>query len=189
MTTPENGPPDKPAEDFTKSWRYKVGLALIILGNGGLIVGLLLPVLGLAPVGHAGIVGLLIVGGEVVSLSSIVFLGKAGFKAIKSKIFGVVKAGYIAKVSPLRHYIGIALLLTNVVTHYTFALYAWDAFGATTPETPLPVVWGLDFAQQETLVSWLFFGGEICFLLAIYVLGADWWERVRKVFVWQEPEG
>ena len=189
MTTPENGPSEKPAEDFTKSWRYKVGLGLFILGQVALVVGLLLPVLGLAPAGKAGIVGVLIIGGEVVSLSSIVFLGKEGFKALKNKILSPVKAGYVAPVGPVRHYIGIVLLLTNVVTTYTMAVYAWDAFGAATREDPTSVVWGLDIAQQASMVGWLFFIGEISFIIALYVLGADWWGRFRNVFVWQEPEG
>ena len=179
---------DVPAEDFTRTWRYKVGMALIIIGNVGLVIGLLLPVLGLTAGGKAGLVGVLIIGGEIVSLFSIVFLGKEGFKAIKSKIFGVVKAGYAAPVGPVRHYIGIVLLCTNVVTFYVMILYAWDSLGAATPEGPHPVTWGLDLAQQESLVLWLWLIGDLSFLLAIYVLGADWWQRMREIFVWQKPE-
>jgi hypothetical protein len=144
-------------------------------------------VFGLASGATAGLVGALVVGGEVLSLSSIIFLGMEGFKAIKSKVFGVVTAAYVEPVGPVRHYIGIALLCTNVLTTYAMVIYAWEAFGATTVETPMPEIWGLDFAQQGTLVLWLFLIGEISFLIGIYVLGADWWGRVRRVFVWQKP--
>ena len=37
---------EKPAEDFTRSWRYKVGLGLIIIGHGIMALGLLSPMLG-----------------------------------------------------------------------------------------------------------------------------------------------
>jgi hypothetical protein len=79
------------------------------------------------------------------------------------------------------------LLCANVVTYAILALYAWDSFGAATPEGPHPIVWGLNLAQQESLVSWLFLIGEGCFLIAIYVLGADWWGKFRRIFVWEAP--
>ena len=185
MSASENQSTEKLAEGFTRTWRYKVGLFMIIAGNGIILIGLLLSLLGVG----AGIVGAALLGGEVVSLASIAFLGKEGFKAIKSKAFAFVKAGYAARVGPIRHYNGIALLCTNVLTTYITVLYAWAAFGATTPESPTPVIWGLEFAQQEALVFWLFLIGEISFLISIYVLGADWWGRFRRIFVWEAPEG
>ena len=178
-----------PLKDFTRTWRYKVGLGLIIIGNAILVVGILLPVVGPAPKGKAGLVGLMIVGGELISLASIAFLGKEGFKAIKSKIFGAVRAGYVRPVGRVRHYIGIVLLCSNVVTTYLMVLYAWDSFRPASPEGPHLEVWGLGLAQQESLVLWLWLVGDLSFLIAIYVLGAEWWGRVRKLFVWQEPEG
>ena len=185
MNTSVSQSKEMPVEDFTRTWRYKVGLGLILFGHVILVAGLLLPVLGLA---SASLVGVLVVGGEIISISSIVFLGKEGFLAIKSKVFAFVKAGYAGPVGPTRHYIGIALLCTNVLTTYLMVLYAWDAFAATTPADPMPRIWELDFTQQGTLVFWLFLSGEISFLIGIYVLGADWWGRVRNVFVWEAEE-
>ena len=185
MSASENQSTEKLAEDFTRTWRYKVGLVMIIAGNGVILLALLLPLLGVG----VGTVGAMVLGGEVVSLASIVFLGKEGFKAIKAKAFAFVKAGYAVPVGPIRHYIGIVLLCSNVVTTYITILYAWAAFKATTPENPMPVIWGLEFAQQESLVIWLFLIGEVSFLISIYVLGADWWERFRRIFVWEAPEG
>ena len=184
MSASEIQSTEKLAEGFTRTWRYKVGLVMIIAGNGIILLGLLLSLLGVS----ASIVGAAVLGGEVVSLASIVFLGKEGFKAIKSKAFAFVKAGYAARVGPMRHYIGIALLCTNVLTTYITVLYAWAAFKATTPESPTPVIWGLEFTQQEALVFWLFLIGEISFLISIYVLGADWWEKFRNIFVWKAQE-
>ena len=170
-------------EDFTRTWRYKVGLFLFIVGHLGLVVGLLLPLVGAG----AALVGALVVGGEIVGLTSIVVLGKEGFKAIKSKVFASVKAEYATPVGPTRHYIGLALLLGNVVTTYAMMVYAWDAFAAAGAEGPAAAVWGLDVAQQGSLVLWLFLIGEISFFISLYVLGADWWGRFRNIFVWQEP--
>ncbi len=185
MTAKASGAATQPGSDFTRSWRYKVGLSLIILGHAALLLGLLAPVMGLAGGAFAGA---LIVGGEVVSLSSIVFLGKAGFVAIKSKVFAFLKAGYAGPVSAARHYIGIILALTNVATTYLTAFYAWVAFESSTPEEPLPIIFGMTFDEQGTFVLTLFLVGEMSFLVSIYVLGADWWERFRSVFVWHGPK-
>ena len=172
---------DTPSTDFTKTWRYKVGLTMIIVGNLGILLALAMPALGAG----AGIVGAMVLGGELVSLASIIFLGKAGFKAIKSKFVGAIKASYTGSVGKTRHYIGVALLCANVLTTFILAFYAWDSFAAATPEGPQPIVWGLDLAQQASMVEWLFLIGEISFLVAIYVLGADWWGRFRRIFGWE----
>ena len=170
---------------FTKSWRYRIGIAMFFGGQFVLVIGLLLPVMGLASSGHVGIVGLLVVGGEATTISSIVFLGKAGFLAIKKKLFSSLRLGFEAPVGPTCHYIGIAIILVNMVTTYATAIYAWTAFSLSTPDSPIvPRVWGLDLNEQSSLVSWLFFSGQLCFLVAIYVLGADWWERLRRLVVW-----
>ena len=184
MSQSDNRPVDKPADDFTRTWRYKVGLFLIIGGHLILVAGLLAPMVGAG----AGIVGAMVVGGEIIGLTSIVFLGKEGFLAIKSKVFAFLKSGYTGPVSRTRHRIGIVLLLANVLTTYLMMLYAWDAFAAATAEDPTAAVWGLDVAQQGSLVFWMFLAGEVSFLIAIYVLGADWWGKFRNIFVWQESE-
>jgi hypothetical protein len=184
MTTMSNPAGQITEKDFTTTWRYKAGLALIIVGNGILIVGILMPALGAG----AGTVGTLVIGGEIISLASIVFLGKEGFKAIKNKALGFVKSTYTGSVGPTRHYIGISFLCINVVIHYIVALYLWDAFGASTATTTAPVVWGLGFDQQESMVAWLFLVAEITFLSGIYILGGDWWEKFRNMIIWSEPE-
>jgi hypothetical protein len=185
MTSPDNQSAATPDTAFTKTWRYKVGLTMIIVGNLGILFALFMPALGAG----TGTVGAMVVGGELVSLASIVFLGKAGFKAIKSKFVGAIKASYTRPASKTRHYIGIALLCTNVLTTFILAFYAWDSFAAATPKGPHPIVWGLDLAEQASMVEWLFLIGEISFLIAIYVLGADWWDKFRRLFVWEAPEG
>jgi len=151
------GPTDKstegPTKNFTQTWRYKAGISLLVIGHSGMLAGLLVPVLGLVPGSKAGAMGALILGGEIVSLSSIVFLGKAGFMAIKKKLFSFVREGYVAHIGPVRHYIGIALFLTCMLTTYTTALYAWIAFRTATPEDPMPVIWGLQFGGNAFAIS------------------------------------
>lgn len=175
----------EPSQDFTKTWRYKVGLFMIIVGNLGIVGAVLLGgVMGLG----AATIGATVVGGEIVSLASIAFLGKEGFKAIKNKVVVFAKSTYTAPVGRTRHRVGIVLLLANVVTMYVMMIYAWDAFAIATTEGPAAPVWGLNIEDQGSLVFTLFLLGEISFLVSIYVLGADWWEKFRRIFVWEAPE-
>ncbi len=172
------------AEDFTKSWQYKVGLFLIVVGNLGILVGMSLGLFGVS----AATIGAIMIGGEIISLASIVFLGKEGFKAIKNKVFGFVKSTYTKPISKPRHYLGISLLLTNILTTYLMMIYAWDALDTAAVEGSAAPVWGLNIAQQGDLVFYLFLIGELSFLIAIYVLGADWWGKFRRIFVWESQE-
>ena len=157
---------------------------MIIAGNLGIVGAVLLGFVGLG----AATVGAIVVGGEIVSLASIVFLGKEGFMAIKNKVIAFAKSTYTEPVGRTRHRIGIVLLLTNVVTTYIMMIYAWDAFAIAVAEGTAAPVWGLNIAQQGDLVFYLFLIGEISFLVSIYVLGADWWGRFRRVFVWEASE-
>jgi hypothetical protein len=181
MTTSGTQLTAAPDADFTKTWRYKVGLFMFIAGNLGIPGAAVLGLLGFG----TATVGTFAAGGEILAWTSIVFLGMQGFKTLERKVTGFFKASYTASVGRTRHYIGITLLLTNVVTTYIMMIYAWDAFATASAKGPAAAVWGLDIAQQGDLVFWLFLAGELAFLFAIYVLGADWWGKFRRIFVWE----
>lgn len=174
-----------PDKDFTKTWRYKLGLVLIIVGNGVLLLGMVMPAMG----GSTATVGSMVIGGEIISLASMVFLGKEGFKAIKNKAFAFVKLTYTKPVSSTRHYIGVILILISVATLYVNVIYLWQFFDASAKGGPHPIIWGLDKAQQDSLLFYIFIIGEVSFLISIYVLGADWWGKFRRIFIWEEPNG
>lgn len=184
MTSSEQIPPQPSEQEFTKSWRYKVGLSMIIIGNLGILLAMAMPLFGAG----ASTVGSMLIGGEIISLASIAFLGKEGFKAIKNKAFAFIKSTYTGGVSRTRHYLGVTLLLTNVVISYIIALYLWDVFEASTAEGAAPIIWGLTFAQQDSMLLTLFLVGEISFLVSIYVLGGDWWQKFRQIFVYEAAE-
>ena len=184
MTTVADTTTSPADADFTGTWRYKIGLFMIVGGNAAIVGAVLLGFMGLS----ATTVGTVVVGGEIVSLASIAFLGKDGFKAIKNKVIVFAKSSYTEPVSRTRHRIGIGMLLISVVTSYLMMIYAWDAFAIAAAEGPAARVWGLDIEQQGSLVFTVFLVGEICFLVSLYVLGADWWEKFRRIFVWEAPK-
>ena len=181
MTSTSTPVESGPVDDFRRTWRYKVGLTMIVVGNLGILLGMVMSAFGAG----AGTVGTLVVGGELLSLASIIFLGKAGFKAIKSKFVGAIKADYAKPVGKGRHYIGITLLWVNMLTAYILLVFGWASFDFLMAGNLRFELWGLDLAQQKTLALWIFFIGEISFLVGIYMLGAEWWEKFRRIFVWE----
>lgn len=171
------------AADFTKTWRYRAGLALFVFGNVVWFLALIVPFAGFG----IGLVGALFIAGEVIMLVSIVFLGMEGFKALKAKVFGAAKAGFVGPVGPVRHYIGIVLISLGVPAVWAVGLLAWQSSIEVTPDNPFPEIWGLDWRQQISLAIGLIVGGQIAFVVGIYVLGAPWWERFRNLIIWQRP--
>ena len=182
MTSSDKQSEGAQGADFTRTWRYKVGFTMIVVGNLGILFGMVMSAFGAG----ASTVGALVVGGEMLSLASIIFLGKAGFKAIKAKIFGFIKADYAKPVGKGRHYIGIALLWINMLTTYILVVYGWASFDFLLAGNLQFEFWGLNLAQQKTLAFWIFFIGEVSFLVGIYMLGAEWWGKFRRIFVWEE---
>ncbi len=74
----------------------------------------------------------------------------------------------------------------------TVALFAMEMLTLqhilrSTPEAPDPTLFGISPDELARLVVYLIVSGELAFIVAIYVLGADWWDRLRALFVWQNP--
>lgn len=169
------------------SWRYKAGLSLFVLGHLVLLGGVVIPALGLAGESAIALAGGMVVSGEVIAMTSIVFLGKAGFIELKNKIGGAAKSTFTAPIGPVRHSVGIFLFLLNFIVLY-FVVYAtWASLSQAAPDAPPPQVWGLNLEQQWDLIFGAFLAGEVAFVISLWVLGADWWERFRNLFIWHDP--
>lgn len=168
-------------KEFTKTWRYRIGLGLFILGNFFLITAMLLPLAGIFP---ASLLTILVVSGEVISMASIIFLGKAGFQALKRKLSGTVKRQLYKPVGAFRHYLGIVLYCVNALFLYAIVVFALAAVDSVTTETPF--MWGMDLQQQTKLIWGTFVMAELSFVVSLFLLGPDWWSKVRKLFVWDK---
>lgn len=168
---------------YEKSLRYKVGLFLFTLGHVVFVVSLVFPLLDLMSIPVAG---LTLIIGELITLSSVIVLGKKGFNTIKKKCLFFFKKRYDVPVEKVRHYTGVVLLFLNIITTYVIAIYAWFAFTRPTPDNPIPMIWGLDFEAQGIMVLSLFLLGEMSFLLALYLLGGGWWERFKQLIIWEK---
>lgn len=147
----------------------------LALGGSILVVGLLCPLLvplvtasGLPAGWKATLSGLLLLGiPEVFMLVAVAVMGKAGYAYLKTKALGFLKR-HVAPpdtVGATRYRIGLVMFLLPV-------LYGWlgPYLRHVLPDSD---VGGL----------WPHLGGDLMFLASLIVLGGDFWDKVRALFV------
>jgi len=176
----------QPEENVSKkSWRIRIGTWMFYVPFGMFFgAPVIIPLLGFSATESAAAIGAIIVAAEVIWFASIPLLGKKGFKAMKSKAFGMLKPkeGPIGKV---RHQIGVLLFMGTMLLHVLLGLSVLIACfkaGADDPNVP---IFGLRFAQQAKIYVGIQMASVISLVLSVYALGADFWERFWRTFEWQ----
>ncbi len=112
--------------------------------------------------------GLLLLGiPEVFSLIAVAILGKDGFSYLKRFLLGVLRRHFAppAVVSPARYRIGLVMFLLPL-------LFGWMA-GYVPDVMPGYASCRLAYAL----------GGDSLLLISLFVLGADFWDKLRALFI------
>ncbi|NQT69073.1 MAG: transporter suffix domain-containing protein [Desulfobacteraceae bacterium] len=149
-------------------WRLRLGLVVLVIG---FLSPLLIPLVSASALPtkwKTVISGLLAVGiPELFSILAIAIMGKAGFNYIKKRFFAFLKKhGPADKVSRTRYRIGLVM----------FGLPIF--FGWLAPYVPI-VIPGYDL--QGLMVNLI---GDLMFISSLFVLGGDFWDKVRALFVY-----
>lgn len=112
--------------------------------------------------------GLLVVGiPQFLSLTAVAVMGKEGFKALQSKIFGFVKDKIgLDQVSKSRYQIGLAMFFAPVF------------FGWIHPYFP-----GLLPGWDSHRIAYAIVG-DVLFLSSLIVLGSDFWDKIKALFIY-----
>lgn len=146
--------------------RVKLGAAVFVLS-------ILLPVIGIPVVSSLGlstgvsasVSGVLLVAAEVMGVAAIAIMGKPGYNAIKSRVFGFLKKhGPPRKVSRARYRIGLVMFALPL-------LFGWLYPYATKLVSDLP---------SNPLAGAVI--GDIVLLTSLFVLGGDFWDKIRALF-------
>ena len=72
-------------------------------------------------------------------------------------------------VSRIRHRIGVAFLVVSTLPYYVALVYL------------------LFFSHKETaimLLAWAMVAGEATFIVGLFLLGGEFWERLKHLFDW-----
>ena len=180
---PAAAPPEPEAPKPPPTLRYRLGIAVFVVGNLLAVAGLLLPAVGLATGPMVGVIAVMLAAGEIISLSSIFLLGKEGFKELKSRLFTVLKRTPSGEpLSQRRHRLGASLLALHVVAQFAALIFPIASHYGVATDGTFPTVLGLAREDQLKWFVGLLAASELLFFAGVYTLGADWWERFRDLF-------
>jgi len=165
-STAAEGSKEKAALDMV-GWRLKAGLGMLILS-------VLLPLAGVPTVAFLGLsttvstsvtVGLL-TAGELLGIAAVAVMGKSGYLYIRTGVLRFLKQyGPAKSVSPIRYKIGIVMFVSPVLFGWLF-----------------PYLENLLFDNVKIPLIWVI-GSDIILLASFFVLGGDFWEKIRALFV------
>ncbi|MBW1725926.1 MAG: transporter suffix domain-containing protein [Deltaproteobacteria bacterium] len=149
-------------------WRLRLGVIVFVIG---FLSPLLIPLVTASELStkwKAVISGCLAVGiPELFSIAAIAIMGKSGFNYIKERFFGFLKKyGPADKVSRTRYRIGLFMFLLPIF------------FGWLAPYFPNTVP---GYETHRFLVNLI---GDMMFVSSLFVLGGDFWDKVRALFVY-----
>jgi hypothetical protein len=156
-----------PTEVSAADWRIKLGAALFGLSILLPVAGVpLVATLGLSTAMTASISGALLVGAEVLGVCAVAVMGKSGYAFIKNRVFGFLKQyGPPQKVSRVRYNIGLVIFCVPF-------LLGWLS--------PYISKWVPDLLSNPFPFA---IGGDILILVSLLVLGGDFWDKIRSLFI------
>jgi len=110
--------------------------------------------------------GTLLVSAEVMGLAAVAVMGKSGYALIKKKVLGFIKQyGPPDKVSRMRYHIGLVMFGMPI------------AFGWVSIYTAR---WIPGFGDKPFFYALV---GDLLLLSSLFVLGGDFWDKVRSLFI------
>ena len=157
-------------EKLAAGWRLRIGATLFVLSILIPTVGVLIvAALGMSATKTASTSGTFVMLGEILGFLAVAVLGKAGYKYIKQCAFKFLKRYAPAeKVSFTRYIIGLVMFSTAL-------LIGWVS----------PYVEGAypDFARMIPSLC-IAVGGDLILLTGLFVLGGQFWDKIRSLFVY-----
>lgn len=147
-------------------WRFKCGIGMFILAFA---LWLLIPIAASMDTPGsriAALTGAIFIANKVLLISCIAVMGKEGFQKLKAIVFGHAKRlAPVQKVGPVRHAIGLVMfvlpLLTSMLEPYIDQI--WPGLR--------PNLWQLQLL------------GDVMLIASFFVLGGDFWNKLRGLFV------
>lgn len=154
--------------EWKKDWKFYSGMAALLLACVMPLLGLAVPLLGLPAAWTAALIGVLIAGGpEVMIVVAAALLGKATmhyFMASAKRMF--LQLLLVERASKIRYYSGLTVSLVSFLPLYLYGYF---------PDLMPP-------AQARIFIL---AGADFAFILSIFVMGGEFWEKLRALFVWE----
>jgi len=155
-------------EETGAGWRFRIGMVLFVLG---LISPLFIPLVaatGLPGGWKTAISGVLMLGiPEFLWILAAAIMGKTGFNYVKHKFFGFFKKIMPrGTVSRPRYRVGLVMFSLPIISAWLIAYIPHHLPGYEAHRLILNIV------------------GDLMLLSSLFVLGGDFWDKVRGLFVY-----
>ena len=162
-----------------KNWKYYLGFTLFIYSFVPYCVSGLIFFFKI-PIGEViGIIGAFLGSAEVAFAISVILLGKPFVKLLRAKFKGIFlrhKEAQPAKpVGKKRYYIGIVLLLLSFLPWFISELVLFFGYPRT--------------EDGHTILLLIMLSGDAMFIISLFTLGGDFWDRLKNLFQYQRPRG
>ena len=147
-------------------WRIGIGFALFGLSLGWPVLLPLLPFLGISGKGIAAVTGVMVVAAEIMLVAAAAVAGKDGFATIKGTVLLFLRShGPPRIVSRTRYRVGLVLFVAPILLGWV-SPYLGDQF---------PVL-----RDNPKVIA---ITGDVVLLVGLFVLGGEFWEKLRSLFV------
>ena len=156
-----------PSEKPAAGWRLQLGAALFGLSILLPVAGVpLVTALGLSTTMTASVSGALLVGAEILGVYAVAVMGKSGYAYIKNRVFGFLKQhGPPQKVSRGRYNIGLVIFCVPLLFGWLSPYISKWVSGLLSNPLPFAI------------------GGDILILASLLVLGGNFWDKIRSMFI------
>ena len=155
-------------EPPSAGWRFKLGIVIICVMLGSWLLVPVAAALDVPGSKVAALTGILFISNKVLLILVIAIMGKSGFQQLKRSVFGYVSSlapSVDQEVGPVRHWIGIVMfcvpLISSLLEPYLDSI--WPGLR--------PNLWQLQLL------------GDLMLIGSFFVLGGNFWDKVRALFV------
>ena len=154
-------------DSVPSNWRFRIGVIVFVASWCSPLLIPLVTASKLSSQWKTLLSGALAVGiPEIGTILAIAIMGKSGFDTMKKRIFGFLKKhGPPDRVSLARYRIGLVMFVMPL-------LFGWLS----------PYFQGL-FPQIDAHRNLLAITGDLLLVGSLFVLGGDFWDKVRSLFV------
>lgn len=154
-------------------WKYYLGLGLFISNFVAYGMIAILPFCGFSGATTAALATGLVLFAEGAFLVSVVLLGKPFLEAVKTWFKKILRRAVASQpprpVSRRRHYVGVILFFLSLLPYLVS-----EAF----------LILGYTEAGALRWVIGCLLASDVLFIVSLFVLGADFWARLKKLFEW-----
>ena len=158
-----------------KNWKYYVGITLVLYSFFPYIFSaVVLPFLPVSNAQAVSIATVLVASGEIGFLVAVALLGKPFVQMFKAKIKGYFRRakteGPSKPIGRTRHTIGLVIFLISLIAPYLLT------------EIALYCGYVENYGHSSLLI--LMLSGDALFVISLFVLGDEFWARLKHLFEW-----